>query len=123
MVYGERTNKNFKYFSNFENNDQETMFNEYYNSLLKNLTNKVKERNSEIIYITQISGNGMNKNLYIIANTIVSHCRRYKLKCINLARNANLNYEDFFDWTHLNPKGSKKVSDFLIKEFQKASIN
>ena len=123
VVYGERTNKNFKYFSNFENNDQETMFNEYYNSLLKNLTNKVKERNSEIIYITQISGTGMNKNLYIIANTIVAHCKSYKLNCINLAKNANLNYEDFYDWTHLNPKGSKKVSNFLINEFQKLSIN
>ena len=123
VVYGERTTKEFKYYSNFENSDQQTMLNEYYNSLLIDLTNKVKERNSEIIYITQISGTGMNKNLYIIANTIVSHCRSYKLNCINLAKNANLNYEDFYDWTHLNPKGSEKVSNFLIKEFQKLSIN
>ena len=123
VVYGERTSKEFKYYSYFENNDQQNTINDYYNSLLIDLTNKVKERNSEIIYITQISGTGMNKNLYIIANTIVSHCRRYKLNCINLARNANLNYEDFYDWTHLNPKGSKKVSNFLIKEFLKLSIN
>ena len=123
VVYGERTTKEFKYYSSFENNDQETKINEYYNSLLIDLTNKVKERNSEIIYITQISGTGMNKNLYIIANTIISHCRNYELNCINLAKNADLRYEDFYDWTHLNPKGSKKVSDFLIKEFQKASIN
>ena len=122
-VYGERTSKDFEYYSNFENNNQQTAFNEYYNNLLIDLTNKVKNRNSEIIYITQISGTGMNKNLYIIAKTIVSHCKSYKLNCINLAKNANLNYEDFYDWTHLNPKGSKKVSDFLIKEFQKLSIN
>ena len=87
------------------------------------MTNKVKERNSEIIYITQISGTGMNRNLYIIANTILSHCKNYKLNCINLAKNAKLNHEDFYDWTHLNPKGSKKVSNFLIEEFQKLSIN
>ncbi len=123
VVYGERTTKEFKYYSNFENSDQQTLLNDYYNSLLIDLTNKVKERNSEIVYITQISGTGMNKNLYIIANTIISHCRNYKLNCINLAKNADLHYEDFYDWTHLNPKGSKKVSDFLIKEFQKASIN
>ena len=123
MVYGERTTKDFKYYSNFENNDEQTTLNEYYNSLLIDLTSKVKERNSEIIYITQVSGTGMNKNLYIIANTIVSHCRNYKLNCINLAKKADLNYEDFYDWNHLNPKGSKKVSDFLIKEFQKISIN
>ena len=122
-VYGERTSKDFEYYSNFENNNQQTSLNEYYNNLLIDLTNKVKNRNSEIIYITQISGTGMNKNLYIIAKTIVSHCKSYKLNCINLAKNANLNYEDFYDWTHLNPKGSKKVSDFLIKEFQKISIN
>ena len=36
---------------------------------------------------------------------------------------AKLDYEDFYDWAHLNPKGSKKVSDFLIEEFQKLSIN
>ena len=123
VVLGERKNKNFKYYSNFENNDQQTMFNEYYNSLLKNLTNKVKERNSEIIYITQISGSGMNKNLYIIANTILSHCKNHKLNCINLAKKANLDYEDFYDWAHLNRNGSKKVSDFLSKEFLKLSIN
>ncbi len=123
MVYGERTTKDFKYYSNFENNDEQTTLSEYYNSLLIDLTSKVKDRNSEIIYITQTSGTGMNKNLYIIANTIVSHCRSYKLNCINLAEKANLNYEDFYDWNHLNPKGSKKVSDFLIKEFQKISIN
>ena len=123
VVYGERTTKDFKYYSSFESNDQQTTLNEYYNSLLIDLTSKVKERNSEIIYITQISGTGMNKNLYVIANTIISHCRNYKLNCINLAKNANLNYEDFYDWTHLNPKGSKKVSNFLTKEFQKLSIN
>ena len=123
VVYGERTTKEFKYYSSFENSGQETKFNEYYDSLLIDLTNKVKERNSQIIYITQISGTGMNKNLYIIANTIVSHCRSYKLNCINLAKNANLDYKDFYDWNHLNRKGSKKVSDFLIREFQKVSIN
>ena len=123
VVYGERTMTTFEKYSKYENSSLKQETNEHYESFLIELTNKVKERNSEIIYITQISGYGMNKNLYIIANTILSHCKKYKLNCINLAKNANLNYEDFYDWAHLNPKGSKKVSDFLIDEFQKLSIN
>ena len=99
------------------------MSNSYYESLLTKLTNKVKQRNSEIVYITQISGTGMNERLFVIANTIISHCKVNKLKCINLAKNADLQYDDFYDWTHLNRKGSKKVSDFLSEKFLKLSIN
>ncbi len=123
VVYGERPKTIFENYSNFENNDQAARANDYYNSLLIKLTNKVKDRNSEIIYITQISGIGMNERLFVIANTIISHCNDYKLKCINLAKNANLQYNDFYDWAHLNIKGSKKVSDFLSEELLKLSIN
>ena len=34
---------------------------------------------------------------------------------INLAKNANLQYDDFYDWTHLNKKGSIKAADFIYK--------
>ena len=91
--------------------------------MLINLTNKVKERNSEIIYVTQISGTGMSKNLFIIANTIMSHCNNFQLSCINLARDGSLQYDDFYDGTHLNPDGSKKVSDFLSKRLLELPIN
>lgn len=123
VVYGERPKTIFENYSNFENNDQAAQTNDYYNSLLIKLTNKVKDRNSEIIYITQISGIGMNERLFVIANTIISHCNDYKLKCINLAKNANLQYDDFYDWAHLNRKGSEKVADFLSEKFLKLAIN
>ena len=90
---------------------------------MSDLTNKVRGRGSEIIYITQISGTGMNKNLFIIANTIISHCEEHKIKCINLAKDGKLNYEDFYDWTHLNPKGSKKASNFISEKLLEFPIN
>ncbi len=123
VVYGERTKTNFKDYSEFEKDDVKDLINKHYENLLIDLTNKVKERNSEIVYITQISGTGMNKKLFIIANTIMFHCKNYQLKCINLAKNANLQYEDFYDWIHLNPKGSKKVSDFLLPKILELSLN
>tara|TARA_E500000178_G_scaffold323347_1_gene348853 strand:+ start:146 stop:1177 length:1032 start_codon:yes stop_codon:yes gene_type:complete len=123
IVYGERTKTSFEDYSKFENSDLKKLTNNHYESLLIKLTNAVKQRDSEIIYITQISGIGMNKKLFIIANTIISHCKDYKLRCVNLAKNANLKYNDFYDRAHLNRKGSKKVADFLSKEFLKLSIN
>ena len=123
VVYGERTSKNFRYYSEFEKNNLKGEVNDHYKNLLINLTNKVKERNSEIIYVTQISGTGMSKNLFIIANTIMSHCNNFQLNCINLARDGNLQYDDFYDWTHLNPDGSKKVSDFVSKRLLELSVN
>lgn len=123
IVYGERTTKDFKYYSEFEKSDQKELFSDHYKSLLSDLTNKVKERGSEIVYITQISGTGMNKDLFVIANTIILHCEEYKLKCIDLAKNGKLNYNDFYDWTHLNPKGSKKASNFISEKLTELSIN
>ena len=64
-----------------------------------------------------------DKNLFIIANTIISHCEEHKIKCINLAKDGKLNYEDFYDWTHLNPKGSKKASNFISEKLLEFPIN
>ena len=122
-MYGERTSKNFRYYSEFEKNNLKGEVNDHYKNLLINLTNKVKERDSEIIYVTQISGTGMSENLFVIANTIMSHCNNFKLNCINLAKYGNLQYDDFYDWTHLNPDGSKKVSDFVSKRLLELSVN
>ena len=36
-------------------------------------------------------------------------------ECINLAKNANLQYEDFYDWTHLNKQGSAKAANFIYE--------
>ena len=53
--------------------------------------------------------------MYIISETIINHCNEKKLHCINLAKNANLQYEDFYDWTHLNKQGSAKAANFIYE--------
>ncbi len=115
-VYGERNNKNFIHYENFKYNEIETsLVNKIYLEYLEELTNKVLNRGSKIIYVTQISGTGVNENLYIISKTIMSHCNEKNLYCINLAKNGDLQYEDFYDWTHLNKKGSAKVANFIYE--------
>ncbi len=115
-VYGERDNVNFISYEKFKYSETETpVINQNYLKYLEELTNKVLKRGSKIIYITQISGTGINKNLYIISETIINHCNEKNLLCLNLAKNANLQYDDFYDWTHLNKKGSIKAADFIYK--------
>ena len=83
---------------------------------MNELTNKVKRRSATPIYITQISGNGMNANLLLISEAIMKHCRDENLYCINMASELDLNYNDFYDQSHLNSIGSKKVSKYLFKK-------
>ena len=83
---------------------------------MNKLTNKVKRRSAEPIYITQTTGHGMNTNLLLISEAIMKHCRDENLYCINLASELDLNYDDFYDASHLNPIGSKKVSEYLFKK-------
>ncbi len=115
-VYGERNNDNFIEYEKFKYNEIETpLINQNYLKYLEELTNKVLKRGSKVIYITQISGTGINKDLYIISETIINHCNEKNLHCLNLAKNANLQYEDFYDWTHLNKKGSVKAANFIYE--------
>ena len=65
----------------------------------------------------------MNEELYLASETIIDHCNKNQLKCINLAKNINLEYDDFYDALHLNPSGSKKVTDFLINELKVLLLN
>ena len=83
---------------------------------MNKLTNKVKRRSAEPIYITQTSGNGMNTHLLLISKVIMKHCRDENLYCINMPSELDLNYDDFYDENHLNPTGSKKVSEYLFKK-------
>ena len=74
-VYGERNNDNFISYQEFKYDEIKTpLINKNYLNYLEELTNKVVKRGSKIIYITQISGTGINKNLYIISKTIINHC-------------------------------------------------
>ena len=119
VVYGERGNKSFKKYNEYNNiNFLTSNYHKEYSKLLNKLTNIVKKKNSIPIYITQIAGNGMNEELYLAAETVIDHCNKNQLRCINLAKKINLEYGDFYDALHLNPSGSKKVTDFLIAELK-----
>ena len=85
--------------------------------LLEKLTKKVENRKAKIIYINQISGEGLNLSQFVIAEAIMEHCAKFKIKCINLAKDSGLNYYDFYDNAHLNNKGALKASNFLKKHF------
>ena len=123
VVYHERDNDEFISYDNFSNKDIDVKKKEFYESLLEKLTNRVTEKKSKIIYLTQISGNGMNNNLFLIASTIMKHCEKFQLICFNLAKEADLNYNDFYDGLHLNRDGSKKASNYIYNKLDKIFYN
>ena len=123
VVYHERDNDEFISYDNFSNKNIDVKKKEFYESLLEKLTNRVTEKKSKIIYLTQISGNGMNNNLFLIASTIMKHCEKFQLICFNLAKEANLNYDDFYDGLHLNRNGSKKASNYIYNKLDKIFYN
>ena len=87
--------------------------------MLNTLTNKVREQNAIPVYITQTSGYGINSELFSASVAVMEHCNNQNLKCINLAKEIDLNYDDFYDQLHLNPKGSLKVFSYLSKKLEK----
>ena len=119
VVYKERNSNKFITYEQFENEQNEIVVNSNIIRLVEKVSFEVKNRNAIPIYITQTAGNGMDKNLYTVANSIMQHCSDNNVYCINLAKNASLQYEDFYDGLHLNPKGSKKASSYIFKELQK----
>ena len=87
-----------------------------YLSLLEKLTKKVLDRNAQIIYINQTSGQGLDVIKFVVANSIIEHCEKFKLKCINFAKDNDLDFYDFYDNAHLNKKGALKAASFLNKQ-------
>jgi hypothetical protein len=116
IVYSERENKKFTKYEEYLDKKIDKNKQDIYNSYLEILTNKVIKNNSKIIYLTQTSGYGMNDKLYLIAETITKHCENFQLTCFNLAKEANLDYDDFYDGLHLNRAGSIKVSNYLYNK-------
>ena len=119
LVYKEREEKKFITFKDFKIQKNNKNIDNNILKLLNNLTSNVLSRNAKPVYITQISGYGINEYLYTVANTLTNHCKKLNLKCINLAENSTLNYNDFFDEMHLNPNGSKKAANFIFNELNK----
>jgi len=122
-VYGERDNNKFVTYNQYQliiqkkdflnNYDQE--FKKLYLEKIKSLTSMVKNRNGIPIFITQTSGTGLSDRLYIISELIMNYCKGENLSCFNLAKELDLNYDDFYDWGNLNPNGSKKVANYIFQ--------
>ena len=53
-----------------------------------------------------------------ISNIIMNFCDEKNIMCINLNKNLSLKPEDFYDYVHFSPPGSKKFSSFLFKELK-----
>ena len=120
VIYSERNYQKFISYAEYEKKFKiNKEYIKLYNTYLDKLTKLVKSRNAEIIYITQISGYGMNEELFSAANSIIQHCKINDLFCINLAKEADLDYEDFYDALHLNTKGSLKVINYLADKLKK----
>ena len=120
VVYGERSKKKFINYKEFQSdNGTNKLFFDKYVLLLNTLTNKVREQNAIPVYITQTSGYGINSELFSASVAIMDHCKNQNLECINLAKEIDLNYDDFYDELHLNPKGSLKVFSYLSKKLEK----
>jgi len=122
-VYGERDNNKFITWNQYELMTQkkyvldaeEVEFKELYVEKIKILTSLVKKRNGNPVFITQTSGTGLSDRLYIVSQLIMEHCKKENLSCFNLSKELDLNYDDFYDWGHLNPNGSKKVANYIFK--------
>ena len=88
-------------------------FERWYLSQLHILTDLVYNVGALPIFITQTTGYGHSFESFIVAKTIIKHCDINKLLCLNLAKDLNLKYEDFYDESHLNITGSKKMAEYI----------
>ena len=121
-VYLERTKKEFitydereKKFEKLDNDKKfkYLKFEEWYLSQLGMLTNLVYKMGASPIYVTQTTGYGHSSESFIVARTIIKHCYSNNLLCLDLAKNLDLKYEDFYDESHLNIGGSKKMAEYI----------
>ena len=53
----------------------------------------------------------------------MNHCKDFQLTCFNLAKEADLSFNDFYDSLHLNRKGSVKASNYIYKKLYKILKN
>lgn len=124
-VYLERNEVKFTHFEeakkNFNNlnNDKKKQFEKFiswYLGKLEILTKEAYKRNAIPIFINQTTGYGHSIESFVVAESISNHCKNNKLKCINLAQNLDLKYGDFYDESHVNKRGSKKIANYIYNE-------
>tara|TARA_Y100000590_G_scaffold467000_1_gene644282 strand:- start:1414 stop:2463 length:1050 start_codon:yes stop_codon:yes gene_type:complete len=111
ITYNERE----KIFDKLNNNKKKKYlkFEKWYLNKLNELTNLVIEKGAIPIFINQTTGYGHSYESFVVAKTITNHCKKNKLTCLNLAKEINLEYEDFYDESHVNRSGSKKMAEFI----------
>ena len=80
------------------------------------LTSSVLIPSSIPIFITQTTGYGHSFESLTVAKTIMQHCASNNLICLNSAKELDLRYEDFYDESHLNIKGSKKLANYIFEK-------
>ena len=85
----------------------------WYLNQLNVLTDLVYNVGALPIFISQTTGYGHSFESFIVARTIMNHCNINNLLCLNLAKDLNLKYEDFYDESHLNLIGSKKMAEYI----------
>ena len=108
--------KNQYLLLNKERKQKYEKFKKWYLNQLNQLTEKVKERGAIPIFINQTTGYGQSFESLVVAETVLDNCRIKKIKCIDVARKLDLEYEDFYDESHLNIKGSKKIANYILSE-------
>ena len=108
--------KNQYLLLNKERKQKYEKFKKWYLNQLNQLTEKVKERGAIPIFINQTTGYGQSFESLVVAETVLDNCRIKKIKCIDVARKLDLEYEDFYDESHLNINGSKKIANYILSE-------
>ena len=91
-------------------------FKQWYLNQLNQLTEKVKERGGIPIFINQTTGYGQSFESLVVAETVLDNCKIKKIKCIDVAGKLSFKYEDFYDESHLNINGSKKIANYILSE-------
>ena len=81
------------------------------------------------IFINQVMYNGQGNEVMYYTNHIIREFFKKNEEVIffDLAKNINLNIEDFYDEFHTKPSGSKKIADqiypFLRSNLSKILLN
>jgi lysophospholipase L1-like esterase len=90
----------------------------------KTLRWKIEDDNKnkkEVIYSIDDSINYYAKEK-IISDAIINTCIINNVIYINAFDNLKLNTEDTYDYVHTNPKGSKKISEFIYENLREINI-
>jgi hypothetical protein len=53
-----------------------------------------------------------------VSDTVMNNCEKKNIFCINLFEKLKLNINDTYDFTHMNPNGSSKVSNEIFKNLK-----